>query len=75
VYDCAGGALQLTLLPKATHVLQILLDGKVVIRQHISGEVWHGSVRVPPSPGQRNCTFSIVGQSLLGSTRIDFARP
>jgi hypothetical protein len=75
VYDCAGGALQLTLLPKATHVLQILLDGKEVVRQSISGEVWHGSVRVPPSTRKRNCTFSIVGQSLLGSTRIDFVRP
>ena len=73
--DCAGGRLELTLLPKATHVLQILLDGKPVVRTPIAGKPsWHGEVRVPPSPRSRTCGFTILPQPLLGSTVIRFDR-
>ena len=75
VYDCRGGLLELTLLPKATQRLLIELDGRLVLRRSIGGlAVWHGSVPVPPSRRARHCVFTIVGQQLLGSTRIAFVR-
>jgi len=75
VYDCAGGQLQLTLLPKSTNVVTIALDGHVVLRAHIGGlDYWNGTVNVPPSPTPRVCKFTIRGQYLLGSTRVDFVR-
>jgi hypothetical protein len=75
VYDCRRGRLELTLLPKATDVVRILLDGKQVLADRIDGApVWHGSVPVPPSAAPRVCTFTIVPKLLLGSTRIAFVR-
>ena len=74
VYDCQGGQLELTLLPKATHLLRILLDGRLVLERRIDKKpVWHGTLHIPASRTSRNCTFTIEGQSLLGSTRIAFA--
>jgi hypothetical protein len=76
VYRCAGGRLELTLLPKATRVLRIFLDGKPVVRRSIGGlQVWHGSIPVPAQPRHSDCTFQIVPTPLLGSTRIEFVRP
>jgi hypothetical protein len=75
VYDCAGGYLKLTLLPKATTVLTVLLDGKVALRRDIGGlESWRGAVDVPASMKPRICRFTIVGGDLLGSTQIEFVR-
>jgi hypothetical protein len=75
VYDCGGGALQLTLLPKATKRLRIELDGRLVVDTDVAGEnVWHGLVPVPPSHKPRTCVFRIVPQGLLGSTVIQFNR-
>jgi Dolichyl-phosphate-mannose-protein mannosyltransferase len=75
VYDCKRGRLELTLLPKQTNVLRILLDGRLVLRQAIGGlGVWHGTIPVPTTRQAPRCTFTIVGQQLLGSTRIDFVR-
>jgi hypothetical protein len=75
VYDCGHGRLELTLLPKATDVVRILLDGKQVLSDRIEGlPVWHGAVTVPPSAAPRLCTFTIVPKLLLGSTRIAFVR-
>jgi hypothetical protein len=75
VYDCGGGALQLTLLPKATKRLRIELDGRVVVDEDVAGqEVWHGLVPVPPSRKSRTCVFRILPQGLLGSTVIQFNR-
>ncbi|MFL5964853.1 MAG: glycosyltransferase family 39 protein [Gaiellaceae bacterium] len=72
-YDCAGGRLELTLLPKATSILTLKLDGKVVQRATIGGlPYWNGTVFVPPASTPRSCLFEIDGQTLLGSTRIDF---
>lgn len=75
VYDCKHGRLQLTLLPKLTNVLRILLDGRLVLRQTIGGlSTWNGTVPVPTPARAQRCTFTIVGQQLLGSTHIDFTR-
>jgi hypothetical protein len=73
VYGCTRGQLELTLLPKATSVLRITLNGRQVVEQHVAGQpVWHGSVPVPSTSKPRLCEFTIYGQSLLGSTRIDW---
>jgi hypothetical protein len=76
VFGCRGGALQLTLLPKATRRLRIELGGKTVLNRNIAGlDYWNGTVYVPPSHRGGLCRFTIVPQPLLGSTRIVFARP
>ncbi len=76
VFGCRGGALQLTLLPKATRRLRIELGGKTVLVRNIAGlDYWNGTVYVPPSHRSDLCRFTIVPQPLLGSTRIVFARP
>jgi hypothetical protein len=72
-YDCAGGKLELTLLPKATTTVLLKLNGKVAQRAKIAGlPYWNGTVDVPPSPATHACTFQIIGQTLLGSTKIQF---
>ena len=75
VYDCRRGRLEVTLLPKATDVVRILLNGRQVLSERIAGlPSWHGRVTVPPSATPRLCTFTIVPKLLLGSTRIAFVR-
>ena len=75
VYDCAGGQLRVTLLPKSTSVVTITLDGRTTIRQQLTGlPCWYGAVSVPASTEERICRFTIEGQTLLGSTRITFHR-
>ena len=70
--DCAGGELQLTLLPKSTNRLEIDLDGKRALVTHIGGlPSWSGTVQVPRVHAAA-CTFTIIGGALLGSTRIAF---
>jgi hypothetical protein len=67
-YGCAGGRLELTLLPKATNVVRVFLDGKPVLRRRIAGlPSWHGSIPVPRSH-RGLCRFTIRGGALLGST-------
>jgi hypothetical protein len=73
-YGCSGGALQLTLLPKATRRLRIALDGRTVVDEGIAGKPsWSGTIPVPPGHGPAPCVFTIRGETLLGSTRIVFA--
>lgn len=74
VYDCRGGELQLTLIPKATARLRVLLDGRVALDRPIDGLSWTGSVPVPRLRKPRRCLFTILPQPLLGSTRIAFSR-
>jgi hypothetical protein len=75
VYDCTGGHLELTLLPKATDVLHVLLNGRLVLQARIGGRAsWRGSLPVPRSAQPRICTFTIEPKLLLGSTIIDFVR-
>jgi hypothetical protein len=72
-YGCGGGHLELTLLPKDTKVLTLLLNGTVVRRVNIAGrKSWHGEIDVPPSRQAEICTFTIRGEGLLGSTVIQF---
>jgi hypothetical protein len=74
VYDCAGGTLELTLLPKATDVLTVLLDGNPVVHTRIAGlPFWHGALQVPRSH-RGACRFTILGGPLLGSTVRTFER-
>jgi hypothetical protein len=75
VYDCRRGQLEVTLLPKATQVLHILLNNRPILTRRIAGLAsWSGAVSVPPSASPRLCNFTIVPQQLLGSTRIAFVR-
>jgi hypothetical protein len=74
VYGCSGGRLDLTLLPKATDVVTVRLDGKVALRRRIGGlDSWHGSVPVPRAH-RDVCRFTIHGGALLGSTVRRFER-
>jgi hypothetical protein len=74
-FNCAGGSLDLTLLPKATNRLEIDLDGRVVVLDHIAGRaVWHGEIHVPATHGPAPCTFTIRPDGLLGSTLLAFVR-
>lgn len=75
VYDCRGGSLELTLIPKATQRLTVLFDGLPIRQFDIGGqEAWHGSVPAPPSTTPRLCRFTLAGGTLLGSTRIAYVR-
>jgi hypothetical protein len=75
VYGCAGGRLDVTLLPKATDVVTISLENKVVLRHRIAGlDSWLASVPVPASHPPL-CRFTIRGGPLLGSTVRSFDRP
>jgi hypothetical protein len=74
-FNCAGGTLQLTLLPKETNKLEIDLDGHVASVERIGGRaVWHARIHVPKSHGPAPCTFTIRPDGLLGSTLITFVR-
>ncbi len=74
VYGCTSGALQLTLIPKATDRLRIFLNGRVALDRPIAGLSWTGTVPVPRSLAPRRCLFTILPRPLLGSTRIAFSR-
>jgi hypothetical protein len=74
-FNCAGGTLRLTLLPKETNRLEIDLDGRVAAIEHIGGRsVWHSEIHVPKLHGPAPCTFTIRPDGLLGSTVITFVR-
>ena len=77
VFDCRGGQLNLTLLPKSSDSVYVTLDRKVVLQaQHIGGlDYWNGTAYVPASHRSRLCTFTIHTGLLLGSTQIGFTRP
>ncbi len=76
VFDCAGGSLQLTLLPKETDVLQVFLDGRRVLDTHIAGAPsYHTTIPVPSRHAPGACRFTIAGDALLGSTVVAFSRP
>jgi hypothetical protein len=65
----------LTLLPKATSVLRVLLNGRLILRQAIGGlDAWQGAIPVPATEARATCTFTIIPTPLLGSTNISFTR-
>jgi hypothetical protein len=71
-YGCAGGQLELTLLPKSTDAVEVDLDGRKALSAHIAGlDYWNGTVYVPAGH-EATCNFSIRGGELLGSTRVVF---
>jgi hypothetical protein len=71
-WGCAGGQLQLTLIPKATNRVSVALDGSVQLRADIAGlEYWNGSVSVPATH-RGPCVFTLTGGELLGSTKVAF---
>jgi hypothetical protein len=75
VFGCAGGTLDLTLIPKKTDVVTVSLGGRQVLKRRITGmPSWHGSIRVPASH-TKSCLFTIDGGALLGSTVRAFERP
>ena len=74
-FDCRDGALDLTLIPKATNVVEVDLDGKRALRADIAGlKYWNGTVPVPAGHRGNVCHFTIRGHLLLGSTQLAFAR-
>jgi hypothetical protein len=71
-WGCAGGQLQLTLIPKATNELSVALDGTRVLHAKIAGlEYWNGAYSVPRTH-RGPCIFTLTGGELLGSTRVEF---
>lgn len=75
-YDCGGGDLRLTLLPKATPAVEVDLDGRRVLRRRIAGlPSWRTVIHVPPSAAVKACRFTIRGGPLLGTTVLLFERP
>jgi hypothetical protein len=75
-YDCAGGDLRLTLLPKETDRLEVDLDGRPALQADIGGRSsFNATIRVPRDHSARPCTFTIRGGPLLGSTVVLFERP
>jgi hypothetical protein len=76
VFDCRGGHLDLTLLPKSTSSVYVTLDRKVVLTGHIANlDFWNGTAYVPAGHRSDLCTFTIHAGLLLGSTQIGFTRP
>jgi Dolichyl-phosphate-mannose-protein mannosyltransferase len=75
VYDCAGGLLQLTLIPKKSDHADVFLDGRQVLSTSLGSGYWNGSVNVPASHTTQPCQFVVSGGDLIGSTRIEFVRP
>jgi hypothetical protein len=75
-FRCAGGQLQLTLLPKTSTRIQVFLDGHSIADAKVSGlPSWHATLDVPPDHPAGPCNFLIRGDNLLGSTVVQFTRP
>jgi hypothetical protein len=75
VYDCRGGRLRLTLLPKATDELNVVLGGRTIVSAHIGGlDAWQRTIPVPASYRGDDCIFGLNAGPLLGSTVIAFDR-
>jgi hypothetical protein len=75
VYDCARGSLELTVLPKSTTMLRVLFDGLPALSVDLTGRrSWSGSIPVRPESQATECRYTIIGGSLLGTTRIAFDR-
>ncbi len=75
VYDCRGGRLLLTLLPKSSPIVRVLVNGRLVRTLEFHGEPsWSGRFPVPRSSVPRVCTFELQPSGLLGSTVFFFER-
>jgi hypothetical protein len=72
-YDCQRGRLELTLLSKLSSVVTLRVNGREVRRLRVAGQ-YAVNTSVPPPPRANVCTFEVIGDSLLGSTRFEFVR-
>lgn len=73
VWDCGRGRLELTLLPKLSTSVELRVNDRVQRVLTFAGEEFVNATVFPPA-GARFCRFEIRGDSLLGSTRIEFVR-
>lgn len=76
IFDCQRGRLEVILLGKGAGRVSFLLDGQVqrVVRLR-DGALWRGSVETRPSASyDRICVFELVGDGLIGATRLTFTR-
>jgi hypothetical protein len=73
VWDCQGGRLELTLLPKGSTKAELRVNGRIDRVLEFAGEEFVNWTLFPP-PGARFCRFEIDGDGLLGSTQIAFVR-
>jgi hypothetical protein len=73
VWDCRDGRLELTLLPKSSTRAELRVNGRIDRVLTFAGEEYVNTTVFPPA-GARFCRFEIAGDSLLGSTRIEFVR-
>ena len=73
VYACRKGSLELTLIPKAGHAVELFADGRSTGRAELTGEYWNGIISTPPTAdGHGSCTFDVQADGLVGSTRLAF---
>jgi Dolichyl-phosphate-mannose-protein mannosyltransferase len=73
VWDCRDGRLELTLLPKLSSRVELRVNGRTERVLTLAGEPYVNTTLFPP-PDERYCTFEVVPDSLLGSTRFEFVR-
>jgi hypothetical protein len=75
VFGCAGGTLHLTLLPKETDVVTVLLGPKEVLTRRIAG-LPSAQLSIPvPRSHKTACRFTIRAGTRLGTTVRTFERP
>jgi hypothetical protein len=73
VWDCQGGRLELTLLPKLSTRVELKVNGRHVRTIRFHGEEFVNATVFPP-PGAGSCRFEVIPDSLLGSTVFQFVR-
>jgi hypothetical protein len=73
VWDCQGGRLELTLLPKLSTRVELKVNGQRVRTIEFHGEEFVNTTVFPP-PDAGSCRFEVIPDSLLGSTQFAFVR-
>jgi Dolichyl-phosphate-mannose-protein mannosyltransferase len=76
-HECRGGYFRITLIAKASRRVDLLLNGKPyrTLRFKSDGDTFTEDIPAVPEPQFRTCTLEIRGDSLLGSTVLEFLRP
>jgi hypothetical protein len=73
VWDCQGGRLELTLLPKLSTRVELKVNGVRVRTLEFHGEEFVNTTVFPP-PDAGSCRFEVIPDSLLGSTLFQYVR-
>jgi len=73
VWECQGGRLELTLLPKLSTRVELRVNDQLVRTIRFHGEEFVNTTVFAP-PGARTCRFEVIPDSLLGSTVFQFVR-